>query len=63
MRPQSILRKPKYDGSDGSLFEGRPGSGFFLEELDLNKASFALETFATVFQAEVYAILLVPTTV
>jgi hypothetical protein len=44
-------------GFDGSLFEGRAGSGvFFSEELDL-KASFALGTFATVFQAEVYAIM------
>jgi hypothetical protein len=41
---------------DGSLFEGRASSGVFSEELDLN-ASFALGTFATVFQAEVYAIL------
>jgi hypothetical protein len=47
--------------TDGSLFEGRPGSGVFSEELDL-KQSFALGTFATVFQPEVYAIL-VPTTV
>jgi ribonuclease HI len=38
------------------LFEGRAGSGVFSEELDL-KVSFALGTFATVFQAEVYAIL------
>jgi ribonuclease HI len=37
------------------LFEGRAGFGVFSEELDL-KASFALETFATVFQPEVYAI-------
>jgi hypothetical protein len=42
--------------TDGSLFEGRAGSGVFPEELDL-KASFALAVFATVFQAEVYAIL------
>jgi hypothetical protein len=42
--------------TDGSLFEGKAGSGVFSEELDL-KASFALETFATVFQAEVYAII------
>jgi hypothetical protein len=41
--------------TDGSLFEGRWDSGVFSEELDL-KASFALGTFATVFQAEVYAI-------
>jgi hypothetical protein len=38
------------------LFEGRPGSRFFSEGLDL-KASFALGTFATVLQAEVYAIM------
>jgi ribonuclease HI len=37
------------------LFEGRAGFGVFLEELDL-KASFALGTFTTVFQA-VYAIM------
>jgi ribonuclease HI len=42
--------------TDGSLFEGRVGSGVFSEELDL-KASFALGTFATVLQAEVYAIM------
>jgi ribonuclease HI len=42
--------------TDGSLFVGRAGSGVFLEELDL-KASFALGTFATVFQAEVYTIM------
>jgi hypothetical protein len=42
--------------TDGSLLEGRAASGGFFEELDL-KASFALETFATIFQAEVYAIL------
>jgi hypothetical protein len=43
--------------TDGSLFEGRAGSEvFFSEELDL-EASFTLGTFATVFQAEVYAIL------
>jgi hypothetical protein len=42
--------------TNGSLFEGRAGSGVFSEELDL-KASFALGTFATVFQAEVYAIM------
>jgi hypothetical protein len=41
--------------TDGSLFEGRAGSGVFSEELDL-KASFALGTFATVFQAD-YAIM------
>jgi hypothetical protein len=41
--------------TDGSLFEGWAGFGVFLEELDL-KASFALGTFAAVFQAEVYAI-------
>jgi hypothetical protein len=40
----------------GSLFEDRAGSGVFSEKLDL-KASFALGTFATVFQPEVYAIL------
>jgi hypothetical protein len=40
--------------TDISLFEGRAGSRVFLEELYL-KASFALGTFATVFQAEVYA--------
>jgi hypothetical protein len=34
--------------TDGSLFEGRVGSGVFSEELDL-KASFPLGTFATVF--------------
>jgi hypothetical protein len=40
---------------DGSLLEGRADSGvFFAEELDL-KASFALGTFANVFQAKVYA--------
>jgi hypothetical protein len=38
------------------LFEGKAGSGVFSEELDL-KASFALGTLATVFQAEVYAIM------
>jgi ribonuclease HI len=42
--------------TDGSLFEGRAGSGVFSEEHDL-KISFAIETFATVFQAEVHAIL------
>jgi hypothetical protein len=42
--------------TDGSLLEGRAGSGVFSEELDL-KASFALGTFATVFQAEIYAIM------
>jgi hypothetical protein len=42
--------------NDGSLFEDRAGSGVFSEELDL-KASFALRMFATVFQAEVHAIL------
>jgi ribonuclease HI len=42
--------------TDGSLFEGRAGFGYFSEELNL-KAFFALETFATVFQAEVYAIM------
>jgi hypothetical protein len=43
--------------TDGFLFEGRAGSGvFFSKELDL-KASFALRTFAAVFQAEVYVIL------
>jgi hypothetical protein len=42
--------------NDDSLFECRVGSGVFFEELDF-KASFALGTFATVFQAEVYAIL------
>jgi hypothetical protein len=42
--------------TDCSLFEGRAGSGFFLEKLDL-KASFDLGTFATVFQIEVYAIM------
>jgi ribonuclease HI len=42
--------------TDGSLFEGSEGSGVFLEEIDL-KASFALGTFVTVFQAEVYAII------
>jgi hypothetical protein len=42
--------------TDGSLFKERAGSGVFLEELDLN-ASFALTTLATVFKAEVNAIL------
>jgi hypothetical protein len=42
--------------TDGSLFEGRAGSGIFSEEID-PKAYFALGTCATVFQAEVYAIL------
>jgi hypothetical protein len=42
--------------TDSSLFEGRVGSGVFSEEVDL-KASFALGKFATVFQAEVYAIM------
>jgi hypothetical protein len=42
--------------TDGSLFKGKLGSGFFSEELNL-KASFAIGTFSTVFQAEVYAIL------
>jgi hypothetical protein len=43
--------------TDGFLFEGREGSEvFFSEKLDL-KASFGLRTFATVFQAEVYAIM------
>jgi hypothetical protein len=41
--------------TEGSLFEGRAGSEVFSEKLDL-KTSFALATFATVFQAEVYAI-------
>jgi hypothetical protein len=40
----------------GSLFEGKAGSGVLSEELFL-KASSALETFATVFQAVVYVIL------
>jgi hypothetical protein len=40
----------------GFLFEGKAGYGMFIGGLDL-KASFALGTFATVFQAEVYAIL------
>jgi hypothetical protein len=40
--------------TDGSFFEGRAGSGVFSELLDL-KTFFALETRATVFQAEVYA--------
>jgi ribonuclease HI len=38
------------------LFEGRTGAANFSEELDL-KESYALGTLATVFQAEVYAIL------
>jgi ribonuclease HI len=42
--------------TDGSLFEGRAGSGVLLEEFDL-KASFALGTFAAVVQAEFYAIM------
>jgi hypothetical protein len=42
--------------TDGSSFEGRPSSGVFSQELDL-KASFALGTCTTVFQAEVYVIL------
>jgi hypothetical protein len=42
--------------TDGFLFEGRAGSRVFFEELDIN-ASFALGTFATVFQAEVYTIM------
>jgi hypothetical protein len=42
--------------TDRFLSEGRAGSGVYLEELDL-KASFALETFVTVFQAEVYTLL------
>jgi ribonuclease HI len=42
--------------TDGSLFEGRGGSGFFREQLDL-KASVVLGTFVTFFQAEVYAIM------
>jgi hypothetical protein len=43
--------------SDGSLFEGKAGYGvFFPEEFDF-KASFALGTFVTSFQAEVYAIM------
>jgi hypothetical protein len=41
--------------TDKSLFEGRAVSGVFSEELDL-MAFFALRTFATVFQAKVYAI-------
>jgi hypothetical protein len=40
----------------GFLFEGRADSGVFSKELDL-KVSFALGTFATVFQTEVYAIM------
>jgi hypothetical protein len=48
-----------YDGlkfcTDGFLFVARAGSGVIFEELDL-KASFALGTFATAFQAEAYAI-------
>jgi hypothetical protein len=51
----------RFDGlkfyTDGYLFEGRASSGvFFFEELDL-KTSFAFGTFATVFEAMVYAIL------
>jgi hypothetical protein len=46
--------------TDGTLLEDRAGSGIFAVELDL-KASFALGTFATVFQAEVYAILVCST--
>jgi hypothetical protein len=42
--------------TDGSLFEGRAGFEVFSREL-VFKASFALETLVTVFQAEVYAIL------
>jgi hypothetical protein len=42
--------------TDGFLFDGRAGSEVFLEELNF-KAYLALGTFATVFQAEVYAIL------
>jgi hypothetical protein len=42
--------------NDGSLIEDRAGSGVFSEELDL-KAYFAFGTFATIFQAAVYAIL------
>jgi ribonuclease HI len=49
-----------YDGlqfyTDGSLFEGRAGSGVFSEELEL-KISFTLGTFTAVFQAEVHAIM------
>jgi hypothetical protein len=41
--------------TDGSLFEGRTVSGDFSKQLDL-KASFVCGTFATVFQAEVYAV-------
>jgi hypothetical protein len=40
----------------GSLCEGNAVSGVFSKELDL-EASFTLGTFATVFQAEVHAIL------
>jgi hypothetical protein len=42
--------------TDASMFEDRVGSGVFSEELDF-KAYFALGTFATLFQAAVYAIL------
>jgi hypothetical protein len=50
----SWLKKIKMYLYGGSLFDDRAGSDVFSEELDL-KASFALGTFATVFQAEVYA--------
>jgi hypothetical protein len=42
--------------SDGSLFEGKAGSEVLSEILYL-KACFALGTFTTVFQVEVYTIL------
>jgi hypothetical protein len=42
--------------TDSSLLEGWACSRVFLDELDL-KVSIALGTFATVFQLEVYAIL------
>jgi hypothetical protein len=41
--------------TDGFLFESRAGSGVFSSQ-----ASFALGTFATVFQAEVFAVLACP---
>jgi hypothetical protein len=48
--------------TDGSLFEGRAGSGVFSEDLHL-KASFDLGTFATSFRLKFTPLWLVPTTV
>jgi hypothetical protein len=42
--------------ADGSLCEGRAGAGMFSNTLDIRE-SYALDSLATVFQTEVYAIL------